>query len=485
MDDRHTDGKEGIRPAVRRAMAGTWKAWRLAVLTALLWPSSAGAQDFFCLDSLMNLGLPLVMIDTVDGEEPACDYVDAPEGCQGRSITNAAKVPGRLRILSGRDTVYDSGPYAEDLSGMTVRMRGNTSAYLVKHSLKVDLQKKADLLRRGDDTFSDKDWLLLADYPPSLNQMVGRCVSRLLGIGWTPEGREVNVVFNGLYRGIFTLSENVKRAPQSRIDVDKSTGFIIERDPYWWNEDFYLETGWTRDTPAFKYTLKYPDSKKVTQEQADYITGVMDRVEQSLADGTYEEYIDVYSFVLWLLAHDILGTLDAAGSNMFFVKYDSSDCSKVSIGPLWDFDSIFMCEDAWSTVKSSGYFPFYDKEGRPTEFGQMYDEVLDFMCQWLFDYVAGYFEDFLHSDEAAALDKSRRYESERWLWPYIPVADDVARIRQWFLSRRDWMMRQTAVHAPRGSVTVPRGIYDLQGRRIEGTPQRGIYIRDGRKYVVR
>ena len=28
-------------------------------------------------------------------------------------------------------------------------------------------------------------------------------------------------------------------------------------------------------------------------------------------------------------------------------------------------------------------------------------------------------------------------------------------------------------------------IFDLQGRRVSGTPQRGIYIRDGRKYVVR
>ena len=28
-------------------------------------------------------------------------------------------------------------------------------------------------------------------------------------------------------------------------------------------------------------------------------------------------------------------------------------------------------------------------------------------------------------------------------------------------------------------------IYDLQGRRLDGVPQRGVYIRDGRKVVVK
>ena len=35
------------------------------------------------------------------------------------------------------------------------------------------------------------------------------------------------------------------------------------------------------------------------------------------------------------------------------------------------------------------------------------------------------------------------------------------------------------------SLSQPPALYDLQGRRVSGSPQRGIYIRDGRKYVVR
>ena len=62
-------------------------------------------------DSLMATGLPLVLITTVDGEEPTCDYVTAPEGCLGESIANASKVPGRAVVVVRGDTLFDSGEY--------------------------------------------------------------------------------------------------------------------------------------------------------------------------------------------------------------------------------------------------------------------------------------------------------------------------------------------------------------------------------------
>ena len=36
-----------------------------------------------------------------------------------------------------------------------------------------------------------------------------------------------------------------------------------------------------------------------------------------------------------------------------------------------------------------------------------------------------------------------------------------------------------------GASAQPSALYDLLGRRITGTPQRGIYIKDGRKIMVR
>ena len=47
----------------------------------------------------MSTGLPLVVVTTVDGEEPAFDLAYPPEGSSGKGITNATKVPGRVMVI--------------------------------------------------------------------------------------------------------------------------------------------------------------------------------------------------------------------------------------------------------------------------------------------------------------------------------------------------------------------------------------------------
>jgi hypothetical protein len=68
-------------------------------------------------------------------------------------------------------------------------------------------------------------------------------------------------------------------------------------------------------------------------------------LEESLVGPQYAERIDVESFARWLLAHDILGTWDSYGSNLFIARYDTLD-SKVRMPVLWDFDTIFRMEGA-------------------------------------------------------------------------------------------------------------------------------------------
>lgn len=179
------------------------------------------------------VGLLTMYINTVDCVEPTCDYVEPPVGGVSLSIANATKVPGSLVIKQGEKILYDSGEYIKGLSGMTVRIRGNTSAYLPKKPYKIKLQKKADLLSRGDDKkFKDKDWLLLKDGDITINNMIGFMVNELVGMPWTPSYKYVELVMNGDYRGVYMLCESVKRNPECRIDVDKD-GMIAEYDAYW------------------------------------------------------------------------------------------------------------------------------------------------------------------------------------------------------------------------------------------------------------
>ena len=55
--------------------------------------------------------LPVLHIETVNGEIPTCTVVYAPEGCLGVSITDNAYVPGRMTVTLKGDTLYDSKEY--------------------------------------------------------------------------------------------------------------------------------------------------------------------------------------------------------------------------------------------------------------------------------------------------------------------------------------------------------------------------------------
>lgn len=66
------------------------------------------------------------------------------------------------------------------------------------------------------------------------------------------------------------------------------------------------------------------------------------------------------TFAKWILAQDYLAPLDAGGTNIYFYKYDSTDSSKLCMGPIWDFDSNFGCgvESVANIHKESKMFSF-------------------------------------------------------------------------------------------------------------------------------
>jgi hypothetical protein len=395
-------------------------------------PASFANSFSYTLDSIKSLGLPVITIETLDGEEPTCEYVDPPEGMAGYGIRNATKVPGRLTITLGDELLFDSGPYAKDSSGMRIKIRGNSSAWPSKKPYKVKLEKTADLLLRGDDeTYSDKDWLLIKD--PDFRQHIGFETSRLMGIEWTPCCRYVNVVMNGDYRGLYLLCEPVERNKRCRINVSE-TGYIVESDAYFWNEDLYIPSSLS----PFGWTLKYPDADDVTEEQRAFLTRDLAKLEEALAGPLYAERIDVESFARWLLTHDILGTWDSYGSNLFVSRYDSLD-SKARMPVLWDFDTIFRMEGAWANIHRERFFFQHLLSSRDRVFASTYLALWEELKSSVFDGMLSFIDKYEISEEAEAVDASMNLDAERWHNEYTSLRDHLATARTWFESREAWM----------------------------------------------
>ena len=419
------------------------KIFRFLIMVIL--PIICQAQT---LEEALGYGLPVVVINTVNGEEPTAERIDAPAGCLGSSIINATKVPGRVRIYNPGDAgnpVFDSGEYAEDASGMVFKIRGNTSALDSKKPFKIKLQKKADMLMRGDKKFNDRDWALIR--PPGsykhlcpIITMVGNKVTEILKVsGWIPAGEYVNLIVNDNFRGFYYLTETVKRNEKCRIDVEEATGYISEVDPYWWNEDIYVESSLIRQmTNAYKFTFKYPDSDEITQEQLDTFKGYIDQLDASIATGGYPCYIDVESCARWLLAHQLLGSKDGAGSNLYLIRRDGQ--SELEMGPLWDFDSSFGIQGSFTPIMTMHYFKQMLQNSPNKVLAREMIRIWESEKERIMAEISGFCESLVGTELAQAIDMSTEANLKRW---HGNTLDDmettIEKLRQWFPVRAEDM----------------------------------------------
>lgn len=419
------------------------------VVTALLClvTMTASAQT---LEEVLSYGLPVVVVNTAGGEMPTAEMIDPPEGCIGHGITNATKVPGRIRVYLPGDAenpAYDSGEYVNGESGMKIKIRGNSSALATrKNPFKIKLQKKADLLLRGDSKYGDKDWALLTALPVSplfrcpIYSMLGCKVTEALKVSdWVPAGRYVNLLLNGKFWGYYQLTETIKRNEKCRIDVDKSTGYISEIDPYYWNEDVYVESSFMRNNAyPYQFTFKYPDSDDITEEQLAAFKEFIDLFDSTLENGRYPQLLDVESCARWLLAHQLLGTMDGSGSNVYVLRRD--DRSALKMGPLWDFDSIFWVQGRWTNVMWYHYFYWMLQKSPNKLLAREMIRIWNSEKERVVAEVLNFHDSLVGTDFAEAIDKSAEENCRHWGFkPLDKMAVSAQKLRDWFSTRASEM----------------------------------------------
>ena len=437
---------------------------------------SIGQTRQMTLSELIGKGLPVMYVETVDRVEPTCDTVYAPAGCWGATI-NSDKVPGRLVMynrIAGIDSVlYDSGDYEKNVSGMTIKVRGNTSATSeAKKPYKIKLQKKRDLLFRGvDSVYKDKDWVLLKD--PYLLTNTAFRVSEMVGMTWVPGHRYVNVVINDVYQGIYLLTESVERNPDCRINVDKNSGFIFECDLYWWNEDIYVLSN---ERPSYNYTFKYPDNDDITEEQLAYAQQMVRDYEASLTKSNYPDLIDVSSFAAWCLVHDIEGTKDGGGCNRYYSKYDTTAESKIMMPVAWDFDLAERTPGQWSRIHQVYMKKLFNNANRAY--------VWEYIRRWCLmrdTYLAdvqSYYSKFVNSPEGQALQTCYHLDNEAWNTDHWFQNQATFR-RQWLQNRFAWLDANImAMHVP-NDVNID-GVVNI----TDVTPLIGMVLGEGEPVMI-
>lgn len=444
-------------------------------------------QQAINLDDVRNVGLYVVEITTVDQEEPEGIFITKPGDEEWQNIIYKNKVPCRIVISRGEEVLYDSGPYVDNTSGATIRITGNNSAYY-SHPLnmpyRIKLEKASDLLFRGnDDIYKDKTWRLYKD-AVNLNTITALKLSEVMEMEWTMAYVPCNVIINGDYRGYYLLTETMKRNAQCRVNCDKKKGYIVEKDAYWWKENKYFTSTWYKDDNVFRWTWKYPDEEDVTEDNELYIKGYIERMEESLQQGNYEDYIDLSSFAKWLLSHDVLGTDDTWGSNMFIKKYDETDQSRLELPCLWDFDSSYLVPPgSFSNFHSMSneYFKALMNSSNPS-FREAYVKLWNDKKEEITNTLITFLTQFEDSEEAKAIDASRQLHYKRWGTQIGTIKNNVDKTLGWINTHIPLLDKQIQSIAagisdinesPRKTA---RQYYNLQGMKLNTAGNNSIVI---------
>ncbi len=402
-----------------------------------------------------TVAFPRVEITTEDYVWPTCEYVTPPPGNIGAGITNATWENSVVKIFDASDNVvYDSSlnlPGDEIYNGARMKIRGNTSAYGIKKPYKIKLSKKVDLLapfvdRQPDGkSYADKEWLLL-NYGTDIYRVAGDAIADLVGTPWSPDYTYVCLYVNGDFRGLYILSECVKEGTGKgdakwRCPVDDD-GFVIEYDAYWWNEPLHFTTP-SCENFVMKYTFKYPDTDDidVNSEAYRYIKNYMTQLELALSrnDSSYLDYMDLDSFVTWLLVADYMCLLDSGGNNLYMWKKDSTDGSKIVMGPNWDFDSWKWMTDSFANIHRDGSHFYFPQLLRKPEFARAYKERFYETC----DKVAVAVNAALDKINKNSYNQLYRLESTRYQYGQYRTLTEMRNSFNTFISEHlAWMKSQ-------------------------------------------
>ena len=140
------------------------------------------------------------------------------------------------------------------------------------------------------------------------------------------------------------------------------------------------------------------------------------------------------------MIHDFLGSWDAAGSNIFVSKYDTTEKTKLRMLTNWDFDSNFMQEGAWSLqhIDDRIYMASMFKSSNRA-FANMYKSLYDSLAPILWNALEKKLNEF-NDALGEQIDLARYCEIVRWdQGKRVFVAYELYAAKKWFVSRGEWL----------------------------------------------
>ncbi len=414
----------------------------------------------FSYDSTL---LPLLVIET-DGQIP-----DEP------------KVPGQMKLVYNGPGVYNAkdDPGNEYEGQIAIELRGESSLWFYpKKSYGFETQTAAgennnvSLLGLPEEN----DWILHGPYGDKslIRNVLSYGLFAQMG-HYAPRTRFVEAIVNDDYKGLYILTEKIKR-DRNRVDmaklrpedisgneltggyllrVDKTTGMAPEE--YWTSPVMPTEPGYEQVI----YQYYDPDYYELNQVQRDYIRNHLLEFESALVSRDFKDpakgyraYLDMPSFVDLTILNEFTKDVDAFRLSHYFYKQKDSDGGKLVTGPPWDYNLTF------------GNSNFLDDTEEPTNWMYTFPITIywwprimedhwfrrELHCRWDTLYATLLSSERLHSfidSTLAVMGASIDRNFQRWpvlgnyVWPNSYVgntySDEEWFLRNWIDDRLEWL----------------------------------------------
>ena len=360
---------------------------------------------------------------------------------------------------------------------ISVELRGESSQMFPKKSMSIETQDAAgnNLNAALLGMPPENDWVLYAPYTDKtmLRDVLTYKLGNDLG-EYAPRTRFAELVLNGDYQGVYVLMEKIK-IDKNRVDIatvqpgdvtgDELTGgYIIRRDKI--DATDYPE--WTSvPSPQLPgenlVSLQFFDPKgdELVEAQRSYVKSFFQVFESSLSTPLYRDamrgyrqFIDIPSFVDFMLVNEIGKNIDGYIFSTYMYKDKDSKGGKLHMGPLWDFNLAYGNVDYW---ENSQYAPgwMWSDQYRMYWFRRMVTDPIfaGFLkCRWTelrqSFLTNAYFTEAIDS-MALLLDEAQQRNYQRWpilgvyVWPnqYVgqTYADEINFMKNWIIARLQWM----------------------------------------------
>lgn len=350
--------------------------------------NSAPAQPFQFISS----NIPIVKLTTLNA--PINDNVKVPVLMQ--IIDNG---PGNINFANETNYAYEGQILTE--------WQGFTGPSYPKKNYDFDLINnsgaKIDTVLMGLP--SENDFVFKAEYLDHslLKNTITYEFARRMN-QYAPRTKPCEIILDGEYIGYYTLTETIKR-DQNRVDIanlslndtagiDLTGGYIIEMningDPGAWYSNFDpINVATAGSAVEFKHVD--PKASEILPVQANYIHAFVDSFETALNASTftdpilgYRNYIDVSTFIDFLIVNEFSVNYDSYGRSTFMYKEKNTDGGKLKIGPPWDYDRALDygnmgASAGWVWQICHPYWPF------PFWWSKMYSDSRyqnELACRW-------------------------------------------------------------------------------------------------------